>query len=202
MSHVTSVWQSWVLSLLCWHLYTKKWDHYKSDKDFSRMRSLHHFTICHISGRNTVFLCHPGRWVVIGAQIFSKITAWFFITYFNYYSKFSINSTSSGFRKMVWNVNGDAQEYHFSPFATQFCRNIVQFRPFFSLIEQFMQFDPVDWPFLPNTFECIKSVWPFIKISDWPFLRNTINIVCDIPYFHIFGKIFQTILHIYLRNFV
>ncbi len=27
------------------------------------MLSLHHFTICHISGRNTVFLCHPCWWV-------------------------------------------------------------------------------------------------------------------------------------------
>ncbi len=32
---------------------------------------------------------------------------------------------------MLWNANGDVEEYHFSPFATQFCHNIVQFRPFF-----------------------------------------------------------------------
>ncbi len=37
--------------------------------------------------------------------------------------------------------------------ATQFCGNIKQFRPFFLLIELFLQFDPADWPFLPNAFE-------------------------------------------------
>ncbi len=59
---------------------------------------------------------------------------------------------------MLWNINGDGQEYHFITFATQFCRNIVQFRPFFLLIEQFMQFSPTDWLFLSNAFECMKSV--------------------------------------------
>ncbi len=83
---------------------------------------------------------------------------------------------------MQWNVDGDAQEYHFSPFATKFCHNIMQLRPFFSLIEQFMQFGPTDWPFLPNVFECMKSVWPFIKISDWPFLRNTVDAKCEKKY--------------------
>ncbi len=48
---------------------------------------------------------------------------------------------------MLWNVNGDAQEYHLILFATQFCRNTEQFRPVFSLIEQCIQFDPTDWPF-------------------------------------------------------
>ncbi len=61
-------------------------------------------------------------------------------------------------------------------FEAQFCRNIVQLCHFFLLIEQFMQFGPVDWPFSPNVFECMKSVWPFMKISDWPFLRNTVDI--------------------------
>ncbi len=50
---------------------TKEWEHYKSDKDFSRMRSLHHFTFCHISViirfSYVTLLCHPCRWVVIGA---------------------------------------------------------------------------------------------------------------------------------------
>ncbi len=98
---------------------------------------------------------------------------------------------------MLYNVNGYAQEYHFSPFATQFCRNIVQFHPFFSLIEQFMQFGPADWPFLPHAFECMKSVWPFIKISDWPFLHNTIDTVKsnkfpkDFFYFSSYKSIFQ-----------
>ncbi len=40
-----------------------------------------------------------------------------------------------------------------------------------------MQFGPADWPFLPNEFECIQTVWLFIKMSDWPFLGNTINII-------------------------
>ncbi len=48
---------------------------------------------------------------------------------------------------MLWSVNGDAREYHFTPFATQFCGTIAQFRTFFSLIEQFMQFGPADWTF-------------------------------------------------------
>ncbi len=48
---------------------------------------------------------------------------------------------------MLRNVNGDVREYHFSPFATQFRCNIVQFRHFFLLIEQFTQFGPADWPF-------------------------------------------------------
>ncbi len=52
---------------------TKKWEHFKSDKDFSRMRSLYHFTICHLSAvirfSYDSLLCHPCRWVVIGAQI-------------------------------------------------------------------------------------------------------------------------------------
>ncbi len=38
-----------------------------------------------------------------------------------------------------------------------------------------MQFGPADWSFLPNEFECIQTVWPFIKMSDWPFLRNNID---------------------------
>ncbi len=71
---------------------------------------------------------------------------------------------------MLWIVNGNAQEYHFSSFATPFCCNIAQFRPFFSLIEQFMQFGPADWPFLPYAFEYMKSVWPA--------LLNTVNILC------------------------
>ncbi len=70
---------------------------------------------------------------------------------------------------MLWNVNEDVQEYHFSPFASQFC-------PFFLHIEQFRQFDPADLPFSPNAFECMKSVLPSIKISDWIFLRNTVDI--------------------------
>ncbi len=40
-----------------------------------------------------------------------------------------------------------------------------------------MQFCPADWPFLPNAFEYMKSVWPFTKISDWPFLRNTVELL-------------------------
>ncbi len=39
-----------------------------------------------------------------------------------------------------------------------------------------MQFGPADWSFLPNMFERMKSVLPFIKISDWPFLRGTVDI--------------------------
>ncbi len=77
---------------------------------------------------------------------------------------------------MLWNVNGDVQEYHFSPFATLFCCSIMQFRPFFLLTEHFMQFGPADWPFLPTAFGSMKIVWPFSKISDWPFLRNTVDI--------------------------
>ncbi len=38
-----------------------------------------------------------------------------------------------------------------------------------------MQFGHADWPFLPNDFKCVQTVWLFIKMSDWPFLRNTIN---------------------------
>ncbi len=76
---------------------------------------------------------------------------------------------------MLWNTNGDVQEHHFSLFATQFCHNTMHFHPFFLLIGQFMQFDPADWPFLPNAFECMKSVWSFIKISDWSFLRNIVD---------------------------
>ncbi len=37
-----------------------------------------------------------------------------------------------------------------------------------------MQFDLENWS-LPIEFECMKTVWPFIKISSWPFLRNTID---------------------------
>ncbi len=33
------------------------------------------------------------------------------------------------------------------------------------------------WPFLHNEFECVQTVWLFIKMSDWPFLRNTIEIL-------------------------
>ncbi len=34
-------------------------------------------------------------------------------------------------------------------------------------VEMFkMQFGLADGPFLPNEFECMKTVWPFIKISD------------------------------------
>ncbi len=62
---------------------------------------------------------------------------------------------------MRWNVN-DMQEHHFSPFATQFCCNIVQY--FFLLIEKFMQVGPADWPVLPNAFECMKSV-SYLKYS-------------------------------------
>ncbi len=68
------------------------------------------------------------------------------------------------------------QEYYFSAFETQFYSNIVQFHTFSLLIEQFMQFGSADWPFLPNAFECMKSVWPYIKISDWLILRNTVDI--------------------------
>ncbi len=63
---------------------------------------------------------------------------------------------------MLWNVIGDVQEYRFSPFATQFCHNIRQFRPFFLLIEHFMLFGPADCSFLLNAFECMKSVRPFL----------------------------------------
>ncbi len=38
---------------------------------------------------------------------------------------------------------------------------------FFLTYWTFMQFGPADWHFLQNVFECMKSVWPFIKISDW-----------------------------------
>ncbi len=34
--------------------------------------------------------------------------------------------------------------------------------------------------FLPNEFECIQTVWLFIKMSDWPFLRNTINMLSPV----------------------
>ncbi len=51
----------------------------------------------------------------------------------------------------------------------------MQFRPFFLLIEHFMQFGGADWLFLPNAFEGMKAVWPFIKISDRPFLRNAVD---------------------------
>ncbi len=55
---------------------TKKWEHYKSDKDFSRIRSLHHFTICHIwvviQFSYVTLLCHPCRWVIIGAQMWTR----------------------------------------------------------------------------------------------------------------------------------
>ncbi len=73
------------------------------------------------------------------------------------------------------NVNEDVQEYHFGPFATQFCHNIEEYRPFFLFIETFIiQFCPADWPFQTNEFEPMKTVWPFVKISDRPFLRNTV----------------------------
>ncbi len=45
----------------------------------------------------------------------------------------------------------------------------------FLLLEQLMQFGLADQLFLPNAFECIKSIWPFIKISGWPFWHNTVD---------------------------
>ncbi len=39
------------------------------------------------------------------------------------------------------------------------------------------------WPcrlaFLPTEFECVQTVWFFIKMSDWPFLRKTIDMLID-----------------------
>ncbi len=40
-----------------------------------------------------------------------------------------------------------------------------------------MHLRPANWLFLPNAFECMKPLWPFIKISDWPFLPKTVNLV-------------------------
>ncbi len=73
LSPVTSEWQSFITVMLTpLKVSTKKWEHYKSDKDFSRTRSLLYFTICHISViiwfSYVTLLCHPCRWVVIGAQ--------------------------------------------------------------------------------------------------------------------------------------
>ncbi len=56
---------------------TKKWEHYKNDKDFSCMCSLHHFTICHISVvirfSYVTLLCHRCRWVIIGALMYPHV---------------------------------------------------------------------------------------------------------------------------------
>ncbi len=53
-----------------------------------------------------------------------------------------------------------------------------------------MQFGPADWPFLPNEFECIQTVWLFIRMSDWLFLRNTsdMSIPPSLPFMELKGS--------------
>ncbi len=60
-----------------------------------------------------------------------------------------------------------------------------------------MQFGSADWSFLPIEFECVQTVWLFIKMSDWPFLRNIIECVKfrqnfpSLKNFPVFPKSFQ-----------
>ncbi len=55
--------------------------------------------------------------------------------------------------------------------------------------------------FLPNEFECIQTVWLFIKMSDWPFLRNTIVFHCTfIPFSFVAVSFLNTFLSLPMRH--